>query len=200
MDFTTIALLILSGAAIVGGLSVSRRLLKAPPFLGNQSLTVLWQDPRYRFRSLLELNQAVRLGFRLDVSTATIDDWLRLPLFSIHQARLLVQLQRGGVVFHCPEDIAAALGWTPAQIAPFSEALRFTYYEADSPLNCPRFNPNHTEGSKLLTLPGMNPALVQQLINDREQRGPFRDLADFQARLNLPGDQVSDLMHYLIFH
>jgi DNA uptake protein ComE-like DNA-binding protein len=194
MEFTTIALLTLSGAAIVGGLSLSRRLLQAPT-----SLTILWQDPRYRFRSLLELNQAVRLGFRLDVSTATIDDWLRLPLFSIHQARLLVQLQRGGVAFHCPEDIAAALGWTPAQIAPLSEALRFTYYEADSPLNCPRLNPNRTEGSKLLTLPGMNPALVQQLINDREQRGPFRDLADFQARLNLPGEQISDLMHYLIF-
>jgi len=196
MEWNTIAILTLAGTAIAGGLSLSRRLLQAPtPF----AASLLWQDPRHRFRSLLELHQAVRQGFRLDVSTATIDDWLRLPLFSIHQARLLVQLQRGGVPFHCPEDIAAALGWTPAQIAPVSEALRFTYYEPESPLNVPRLNANRTDGSQLLSIPGMDAPLVQRLLHDREQRGPFRDLADFQARLGIPGAQLSDLMHYLTF-
>ncbi|MEY2978941.1 MAG: hypothetical protein RLZZ435_3080 [Cyanobacteriota bacterium] len=195
MEFTTIATLIFAGTAIAGGLALSRRLLQAPATVG-----LLWQDPRYRFRSLLELNQAVRQGFRLDVATATIDDWLRLPLFSIHQARLLVQLQRSGVSFHCPEDIAAALDWTPAQIAPISTALQFTYYEADSPLNCPRLNPNRAEANRLLSLPGMDAVLVQRLISDREERGHFQNLADFQARLNLPGERITDLMYYLTFH
>ena len=194
MEFTTIATLIFAGSTIAGGLVLSRRLLQAPAPVG-----LLWQDPRYRFQSLLELNQAVRQGFRLDVATATIDDWLRLPIFSIHQARLLVQLQRAGVSFHCPEDIAVALGWTPAQIAPISTALQFTYYEADSPLNCPRLNPNRAEANRLLSLPGMDAVLVQRLISDREERGHFQNLADFQARLDLPGEHISDLMYYLTF-
>ena len=47
-------------------------------------------DPYYRFQSLQEIAIAAELGIKIDVNQATVDDWLRLPGLSIHQARSLV--------------------------------------------------------------------------------------------------------------
>ena len=67
-------------------------------------------DPYYRFGSLAELPIAAELGIKIDVNSATIDDWLRLPGLSIHQARALVALQQAGLELYSIEDLAAALG------------------------------------------------------------------------------------------
>jgi DNA uptake protein ComE-like DNA-binding protein len=190
----TIGTLIITGSAIATGLLLSRRIL-----LPGQSTGRSWQDPRYRFRSVLELQQAVRQGFRLEVATASVDDWLRLPLFSIHQAHLLTQLQRSGVALHCMEDLATALEVPIAQIEPLRQALQFTYYDATSPLNCPKLNPSQAEPAALLGVPGLDERLVKRIVNDRNKRGAYRDLADFQARLQLSGDRIEDLMYYLTF-
>lgn len=66
-------------------------------------------DPYYRFQSLAEVALAAELGISIDVNQASVDDWLRLPGLSIHQARQLVQLTQNGVQFYAIEDIAAAL-------------------------------------------------------------------------------------------
>ena len=49
-------------------------------------------DPYYRFQTLAEIAIAVELGITIDANQASIDDWLRLPGFSIHQARSLTKL------------------------------------------------------------------------------------------------------------
>ena len=53
-------------------------------------------DPYYRFQSVGEIQVAAAIGIAIDVNTATIDDWLRLPGISIHQARSLSTLIESG--------------------------------------------------------------------------------------------------------
>lgn len=157
------------------------------------------QDPYYRFRSLEEVRLAAAQGIRLDVNRATVDDWLRLPGLSIHQARLLVDLNRSGVAFHCLEDIAAALDLPVQYLQPIAPVLQFCYYDSDDLAALPQVNPNLASFEQLLQLPGMPVQLAQLLLRDRQRHGQFRNLVDFQQRLQLPGSVIADWMHYLRF-
>ena len=85
-------------------------------------------DPYYRFQSLNEIRLAVSLGIYIDVQQATIDDWLRLPGLSIHQARMLTQLSESGVQFYCVEDIAAALGLSIQRLKPLEPILHELFW------------------------------------------------------------------------
>ena len=87
------------------------------------------RDPYYRFRSIQELQTAARMGVRIDVNQASVDDWLRLPGLSIHQARTLVSLNQTGVLFHCLEDVAHALKVPLPRLQPLAPILQFCYYE-----------------------------------------------------------------------
>ncbi len=163
------------------------------------SLRQRLQDPYYRFRSLEEVQLAAAQGIRLDVNRASVDDWLRLPGLSIHQARLLVDLNRSGVAFHCLEDIAAALDLPVQRLQPIAPVLQFCYYDSDGLEALPQINPNLASFEQLLQLPGMQIQLAQLLLHDRQQRGQFRNLVEFQQRLQLPGSVIADWMHYLRF-
>ncbi|MEM0981135.1 MAG: hypothetical protein AAGH78_12785, partial [Cyanobacteria bacterium P01_H01_bin.58] len=63
----------------------------------------LQHDPLARLQSAAEVPIAVALGIRIDVNQATVDEWLRLPVLSIHQARTLTTLSQRGVAFYCIE-------------------------------------------------------------------------------------------------
>jgi len=95
-----------------------------PQFLAIR--TRLYND-YYRLQSSEEIAVAAALGIQIDVNQASVDDWLRLPGLSIHQARVLVELCRSGVQFYCL-DIAAALNATAAT-KPLEPVLKFCYYE-----------------------------------------------------------------------
>jgi len=156
-------------------------------------------DPYYRFKSIEEVQMAARLGVRIDVNQATVDDWLRLPGVSIHQARSLVQLTRSGVQFHCLEDIAAAVGLPLHRLQPLQVILQFCYYDPDTLCTPATVNPNLASVESLVTVPGIDPTFARAIIANRETEGPYRDLADFQARLYVPGPVIAELMHYLQF-
>ncbi|MDJ1183607.1 hypothetical protein PMH09_10385 [Roseofilum sp. BLCC_M143] len=85
-------------------------------------------DPYYRFQSIAEIEFAAKLGIRIDVNQATIDDWLRLPIISIHQARSLVRLTQSGVQFYDLEDIADALELPVQSLRAIAPILQFCYY------------------------------------------------------------------------
>ncbi|MDV2991529.1 MAG: hypothetical protein N4J56_001183 [Chroococcidiopsis sp. SAG 2025] len=158
----------------------------------------LLNDPYYRLQSLEEIAVAVSLGIQIDVNQATVDDWLRLPGLSIHQARSLVQLSHAGVQFYCIEDIAAALSVPVQRLAPLTPILKFCYYDAEtSPLL--RLNPNTATVEDLIQIPTMNLALAQAVVENRQMAGAYQNLVDFQKRLSLPGQIISQLMHYLSF-
>lgn len=156
-------------------------------------------DPYYRFQSLKEVAIAVELGIRIDVNQATIDDWLRLPGFSIHQARSLVELVRMGVQFVCIEDVAAAIGVSLQQIQAYEPILVFAYYDRLSPLSPEKINPNLASESEIAAIPGIESNLAQNWIANRQQHGNYRNLIDLKSRLNLSDDLTSQLMHYLWF-
>ena len=155
----------------------------------------LRQDPYYRFRSLAEVQAAVRLGVRIDVRHATVDDWLRLPGLSIHQARTLVSLTQRGVALMSLDDVAAALSLPRQRLLPLSPILEFCYYDEDV-ASAQTLDINQAQGPQLMQIPGMTGGLAQQLLYYR-RFGPYRSWDDLQQRLRLTSAQIETLLHYL---
>ncbi|MBE9124919.1 helix-hairpin-helix domain-containing protein [Coleofasciculus sp. LEGE 07081] len=156
-------------------------------------------DPYYRLQSVQEIEAAAALGIKIDVNQATVDDWLRLPGLSIHQARSLVELTSTGVQFCCLEDIAAALSISVARITPLQPILRFCYYDAESPATPQLLNPNTASAEQLAKIPAVDLFLARAIVQNRSELGKYRNLADFQRRLALPPHLTSKLMYYLRF-
>lgn len=140
---------------------------------------------------------AAELGIQIDVNQASVDDWLRLPGLSIHQARSLVELSRSGVQFYCLEDIAAALSLPTPRLKPLEPVLKFCYYDELDPKVL--VNPNTATVEKLTQIPVVEQSLAKAVVQNRLSAGPYQNLADFQRRLSLPSDITEVLMHYLRF-
>ncbi len=156
-------------------------------------------DAYYRLQSLEEVSIAVQLGRKVDVNRATVDDWLRLPGISIHQARQLVQLNQAGVQFYCLEDLAAALGLPPNYLKPLEIILDFYYYPPETLASAACINANLARIQDLQTIPGITPALAAAIVVDRQTQGKYKNLADLQSRLALPGEITAQIMYYLNF-
>ena len=159
----------------------------------------LQSDPYYRLKSAEEIAVAVTLGIQIDVNQACVDDWLRLPGLSIHQAQLLVELAQMGVQFCCIEDIAAALGLPVQRLKPLEPILRFCYYDAESLSTPELLNPNTASVEQLTKIPAVDLFLARAIRQNRLDRGAYRNLADFQRRLALNPELTSQLMYYLRF-
>ncbi|MDY6783662.1 MAG: ComEA family DNA-binding protein [Cyanobacteriota bacterium] len=157
----------------------------------------LQRDPYYRLRSHQEVAIAAQLGLKIDVNRASIDDWLRLPGISIHQARALVELVGMGVQLLCIEDIAAAISTSRDRLKPLEPVLYFCYYDPESFISPPRANPNIATLEQLAQIPVIDEAMARQLVENRSRDGAYRNLADIQRRLNLSSALTAQLMHYL---
>ncbi|NJR16990.1 MAG: ComEA family DNA-binding protein [Calothrix sp. CSU_2_0] len=164
--------------------------------LRNQILS----DPYYRFQSAEEIAIASQLGIRIDANNATVDDWLRLPGLSIHQARTLVELSRSGVKFYCLEDIAAALSVSPGRFEYFQAILTFSFYDDEAIEITTKFiNINTATVDAIANVPFIDLLLAEAVVTNRLENGLYRDIVDFQKRLNLSGDLLAQLMYYLKF-
>jgi len=159
----------------------------------------LQADPFYRFQSWEEVAIAGELGITIEVNQATVDEWLRLPGLSIHQARQLVELRQLGMQFLAVEDLAAALNMPVQQLKPLTPVLSFTYADPDSLLTPAKIAVNQADLDQLLAVPFISAAIAEQLLQNRDQAGAYRNLADLQKRLNLPLELISQLLHYLQF-
>jgi DNA uptake protein ComE-like DNA-binding protein len=155
------------------------------------------EDPYYRFQSAFEIAVAADLGVQIDVNQASIDDWLRLPGISIHQARQLVTLSQSGVAFYAISDLAAALNIPIARLQWLAPVLSFQYY--DPALTLPSIKINQATATELTQIPQISSELAIEIVNHREQDGKFIDLVNLQQRLGLSGESIGDLMHYLKF-
>jgi len=156
----------------------------------------LQRDPLTRLENLAEVAIAAELGMRIDVNQATVDDWLRLPNVSIHQARTLVSLSHSGVVFCGLDDVAAALGIPSPQLAPLAPVLQFCYYDEASTVTALPTSLNQATTAQLMTLPGMSMAIAERIVNER-RRSPFTNWSDVHHRLRLAPEQTSQWMHFL---
>lgn len=157
----------------------------------------LLDDPYFRLKSASEIAIAAELGIYIDANQATVDDWLRLPGISIHQARSLVQLSQSGVKFYCIEDVAAALGLPVQRLLPVAAIVKFLYYH-ELP-SASKINPNTASLEELIGVPIIEISLAKIIIENRNMLGKYRNLADLQQRLSLSGEAVAQLMYYLIF-
>ncbi len=160
--------------------------------------TKILSDPYYRFQSVAELEFAASLGVKVDVNQAGIDDWLRLPGLSIHQARSLVELTQAGIPLHCIEDIAAALSLPVPRLKPLEPVLQFCYYDADSVAKPKPVNPNTATIEMLIRIPAVDLYLARAIVANRSV-SPYRNLTHFQRRLALPSQLIAELLHYLTF-
>ncbi|MBD3882206.1 ComEA family DNA-binding protein [Phormidium tenue FACHB-886] len=155
-------------------------------------------DPYYRFQSIAEVQLAAKLGVRIDANRAGVDDWLRLPGLSIHQARSLVALAQSGVQFHCVEDLAAALSLPVERLQPLLPVLQFCYYDSNSPIEIQPLNPNVASVEALSRIPAIDLFLARAIVEERQHRA-YLNLVDLQQRLTLPGKAIAELMHYFRF-
>lgn len=156
-------------------------------------------NPYYRFQSLEEVAIAQSLSIAIDVNSATVDDWLRLPGFSIRQAQTLTGLTAAGVQFYSLEDIAAALNIPVQRLEPLAPILSFRFRDPDSELTPQLINVNTATTEELATLPFIDVALAETMVQNRRDRGNYQSLADFHQRLGLSSHLTSQLMHYLRF-
>ena len=156
-------------------------------------------NPYYRLQSTAEVRLAAELGVQIDVNRACVDDWLRLPGLSIHQARSLAALSQSGVQFHAIEDIAAALSLPLSRLLPLAPILQFCYYDPESQHEVQPLSPNLASVELLTQIPAIDLFLARAIVQNRQTHGVYRSLADFQQRLALSGQLTADLMHYLKF-
>ncbi len=156
-------------------------------------------NPYSRLENILEVQIAAELGVRIDVNQACVDDWLRLPGISIHQARSLVELVGMGMQLLCLEDVAAAIGVPIHRIQPLEPVLHFEYRDRHSCFSPQKVNPNTATIAQLTQIPLLETDLAQIILVDRQKQGNYRNLVDFQRRLGLDSSLVSQLMYYLQF-
>ncbi|MEL6496794.1 MAG: ComEA family DNA-binding protein [Cyanobacteria bacterium J06623_7] len=156
-------------------------------------------DPYYRFQSLNEIAIAAELGIKIDANLATVDDWLRLPGFSIRQARSLVELVAMGVQLVCLEDVAAAIGVSVQRLQPYEEVLAFAYYDCSSPLSPVKINVNTATVTEIAAIPELSEDLARAMVINRQEQGRFSSLINLSSRLHLDSHLTSQVMHYLKF-
>ncbi len=156
-------------------------------------------NPYYRFQSFEEIAIAIELGITIDVNQASIDDWLRLPGFSIHQARSLVDLVNMGVQLVCLEDVAAAINIPVQRLALLEPILSFAYYDRLSPLSPQKVNLNRASVEEIAQITLLDLNLAHKIVENRLENGKYRNLTDMQRRLELDGQLTAQLMHYLQF-
>lgn len=158
----------------------------------------LQQEPYYRFQSFEEMQIAASWGIHIDANIASVDDWLRLPGISIHQARSLTQLTEKGMAFTCIEDIAAALNLPTGQVQPWQVMLQFCYYDREIALEPADIDANKATAEELATVPTIDTFLGRAIVHYRKN-GDYKNLADLQDRLRLTTAKTAELLHYLKF-
>jgi len=158
----------------------------------------LQQEPYYRFQSFEEMQLAASWGIRIDANTASVDDWLRLPGISIHQARTLTQLTERGIALTCIEDVSAALNLSLGQVQPWQDMLQFCYYEREECLEPAAIDANTATAEELSTIPSIDAFLGRAIVHYRKD-GNYKSLVDLQDRLRLTTAKATELLHYLKF-
>lgn len=156
-------------------------------------------NPYYRFQSLEEIAIAAELNISIDVNSATVDDWLRLPGISIRQAQTLTNLTAAGIQFFSLEDIAAALNLPLHRLQPFAPILSFSFSDPESEFTPSSVNPNTATVEELAKVPFCDQSLAEKVVDNRLNYGNYDNLADFHRRLALDTKLTSQLMHYLHF-
>ncbi len=150
----------------------------------------LAHNPDLRLRDAAEVRHAAALGWTLEVNVAAAADWLRLPGCRPDLVDRLIGLQRDGLRWHGPGELAGALQVPPEQVQIWLPVLRFARQGEPASARAPvPLAINQASEGLLRERLGLGPERCRRLLRERA-RAPFRDLADLQQRLQLPADLV----------
>ncbi|MEA5415144.1 hypothetical protein [Synechococcus sp. BA-132 BA5] len=148
----------------------------------------LAQNPSLRLRNAAEVCRAAALGWTLEVNRAGTGDWLRLPDCPPDLVDRLFRLQRDGIQWRGPGELAEALLISPEEVRIWLPVLRFSCRDEPRPAQVPApLAINQASEGLLRERLGLGPERCRRLLRERA-REPFRDLADLQQRLQLPTD------------
>jgi len=128
-------------------------------------------------------------GGLVDVNRATASDWGQLPGCTAEQADLLVRLQAGGVQLSGPDDLQRLLRLEAHVLREWLPRLVFRWYGEPAPIPLAPVAINRAGAAELKERLALSPSRLQRLRQERT-RAPFRDLADLQARLEVPASLV----------
>lgn len=146
----------------------------------------LQQNPTLPLKDAEEVRRLAALGWSLDVNRATAVDWARLPGCRPDQIDLLLRLQAGGVQLSGPEDLQRLLELDTATLHAWLPLLSFQWHSGLPTAVLPeRIEINLVPAQALAEHLGLDQPRIERLLRER-RRGPFRDLADLQHRLQLP--------------
>ena len=137
----------------------------------------------------LEALKRAQASGLVDVNRATASDWRELPGCTAEQADLLVRLQAQGVQLSGPEDLQQLLRLDPPTFREWLPRLVFHWYGAPAPQRLAPVAINRAGAAELQERLALSAERLQRLQRERT-RGPFRDLADLQQRLQLPAPLV----------
>lgn len=148
----------------------------------------LAHNPSLRLRDAAEVRHAAALGWTLEVNVAAAADWLRLPGCRPDLVDRLIALQRDGIQWRGPGELAGALQVPPDQVLIWLPVLRFARHGEPAPVGGPApLAINQASEGLLRERLGLGPERCRRLLRERA-RAPFRDLADLQQRLQLSAD------------
>ena len=174
---------------------LARRLLNAADRIGTPSRSGPPQPVAQARTSAdaLAPRRAANQGWQLDVNRASAAEWQRLPGCTVHQVDLLLRLQRGGVQLSGLEDLQQLLNLDTLTLELWRPLLVFRWYDTPAMVHGPvPVQLNQAGGQLLQEQLGLSPDRCRRLLQERG-RGPFRDLADLQLRLQFP-PQVIEAM------
>jgi DNA uptake protein ComE-like DNA-binding protein len=77
--------------------------------------------------------------------------------------------------------------------------LSFCYYDPESDLTPQPLNPNTASLEQLTQIPAVDLFLARAIVQNRQEGGVYRNLAELQRRLSLSPQLIADLMYYLRF-
>ncbi|MEA5443610.1 hypothetical protein [Cyanobium gracile] len=150
----------------------------------------LAHNPNLRLRDAAEVRHAAALGWTLEVNVAAAGDWLRLPGCRPDLVDRLIRLQRDGLQWRDPGELAGSLQVPPEQVLIWMPVLRFARHDEAGHAQAPApLAINQASEGLLRERLGLGPERCRRLLQERA-REPFRDLADLQQRLQLPADQA----------
>lgn len=148
----------------------------------------LAHNPDLRLRDAAEVRHAAALGWTLEVNVAAAADWLRLPGCRPDLVDRLIMMQRDGMQWRGPGELARALQVPPGQVLIWLPVLRFARHGESASARTPvPLAINQASEGLLRERLGLAPERCRRLLLERA-RAPFRDLADLQQRLELPAD------------
>ncbi len=163
-----------------------------------QNRLSLLHNPQQRLTSEQQMLTARELGMSIDINRCSVDDLLRLPGVTLHEARRIIEIRRSGGPYFSADELQERTDVSWEKIRRLQSMLQFRYYEQKSALPM-LLDINSATVSQIAELEGIEPSLASRIVQERDLGGDFANISDLRDRLNLPARIIARLMNRIDF-